>query len=116
MSRLQLLIAVLLLLGLGGPVPALPLHSPPATLEPLPEPGSKPDQGEETTVAVLALVQHIDRQTNVVTLATEVGQIEALTSPEIVHELREGDLITVVLSEEEAPTLHRRVPAHWQTT
>jgi len=56
----------------------------------------------QNDLVLVALVSKIDRANSRVFLETEIGPLQAVASSEVLRDLKEGDVITVAVSEDES--------------
>jgi hypothetical protein len=56
----------------------------------------------QNDLVLVALVSKIDRANSRVFLETEIGSLQAAASSEVLRDLKEGDVITIVVSEDES--------------
>jgi hypothetical protein len=56
----------------------------------------------QNDLVLVALVSKIDRVNSRVFLETEIGSLQAAASSEVLRDLKEGDVITIVVSEDES--------------
>ncbi len=56
----------------------------------------------QNDLVLVALVSKIDRANSRVFLETEIGSLQAVASSEVLRDLKEGDVITIVVSKDES--------------